>query len=765
MNCFAARIFLLLAVVANLPVNAQQNNHSHFFNDGNPHTQEWGTVLSLDGRWQVAEGNLQQIPQYFPSAVSVPGLIKNASPAFVAVGADTNLREAFWYKTTFKTPGKQHEVARLKIFKSLFGAKVFINGKLAGESAESFIPLYFNLSPYLKKTGQTNELIIRVAAHIKYLPDTVVTGGDPERHAYVPGLYDHVQVIFSANSFVQHTQVVPLLQNNSILAEVDFTAINISKTTMKLQATVYEYASGKKAGSVSLLSNAIKKNQHNKKEFEIKISNPKLWTPSSPNLYVLELTDGTYKYRTRFGMRHFMVDSNYTNKALLNHQQIFLRGTNFSVHRFFEDTLSKQLPWDTAWVRKLFRTYTAMGMNAVRVCIGPAPELWYEIADEEGMMVMDEYAIWYAYQPDVGSVAEQAADKYKKWGIWPKNLHTKQLVKEYTAWMKERWNHACVIVWDAQNETWAKQTGEALMAVRKLDLSNRVWDNGWSPPMQKGDIREAHPYFESWTKGTEMMTANGIPKKPFSLPDLETADKLPSTFYLPYQYKYGLPAPDWYWQQPCIINEYSCLWLQRDGSACVLAKHYYDAVLGDTATVNERRELYARYLAAVTEYWRSVRSCFGVLYPFGIASSIEGGVTSDNFIDIPNLQFDEYYQKYVPDAFAEVGLCLELWKNEFEIKPWSGTQAEFAISVINDSEKHINGSVQIKVIKKDTVISTTTYSFTAKPVELVKRYVKIDLPDAEGEYEVVGELLYYNKKTCSYRTIKMLKATSNYLLQ
>ena len=45
--------------------------------------------------------------------------------------------------------------------------------------------------------------------------------------------------------------------------------------------------------------------------------------------------------------------------------------------------------------------------------------------------------------------------------------------------MQERWNHPCVVLWDAQNETRTAVTGEALQAVRGLDLSNRPWDNGY----------------------------------------------------------------------------------------------------------------------------------------------------------------------------------------------------------------------------------------------------------------------------------------------
>jgi hypothetical protein len=74
---------------------------------------------------------------------------------------------------------------------------------------------------------------------------------------------------------------------------------------------------------------------------------------------VLHLSDKNYSYKTRFGMRSFTVDSAYTNKAMLNNQRCFIRGTNFGIHRFFEDSLSEQHSWDREWVRKLFRRFTA----------------------------------------------------------------------------------------------------------------------------------------------------------------------------------------------------------------------------------------------------------------------------------------------------------------------------------------------------------------------------------------------------------------------
>jgi hypothetical protein len=208
-----------------------------------------------------------------------------------------------------------------------------------------------------------------------------------------------------------------------------------------------------------------------------------------------------------------------------------------------------------------------------------------------------------------------------------------------------------------------------------------------------------------------------------------------------------------------VINEYSYLWLNRDGTPTILTKPYYDAVLGADATPDQRRELYARYLAAVTEYWRAKRTCIGILYPFGLAASIPGGATSDNLIDVSRLEFDGYFKKYVPDAFAALGVCAELWKTEFAIKSWGGTQAEFNVAVINDMDSTFTDYFIVKVMKGDSVVSTNKYRYEVRPFELHRMPVKIELPNLAGDYEVITELYgRKNKVVRSYRQIRMVKS-------
>jgi beta-galactosidase len=119
----------------------------------------------------------------------------------------------------------------------------------------------------------------------------------------------------------------------------------------------------------------------------------RLWSPEDPFLYVLETTTGGDSLTTRFGMREFRFDT-ATKRAYLNGRPYFLRGSNITLHRFFEDPLGA-LPWDEAWVRKLLGDLPKkLHWNAFRFCIGPVPDRWLDIADEAGLLIQNEFFVW-----------------------------------------------------------------------------------------------------------------------------------------------------------------------------------------------------------------------------------------------------------------------------------------------------------------------------------------------------------------------------------
>lgn len=130
-----------------------------------------------------------------------------------------------------------------------------------------------------------------------------------------------------------------------------------------------------------------------------------------------------------------------------------------------------------------------------------------------------------------------------------KGITSKKLAAEYRKWMRERWKHLYVVVWDAQNESVNDSTTKAIQLSLSYDLSNRPWDNGWTVPVSDCDAIEADPYIES-----KYMTTQVSGKKGF-LKELLLHPQQPRNYP-----KEHSPSPDGKnYNNPVIINEYGWL--------------------------------------------------------------------------------------------------------------------------------------------------------------------------------------------------------------
>lgn len=127
----------------------------------------------------------------------------------------------------------------------------------------------------------------------------------------------------------------------------------------------------------------------------------------------------------------------------------------------------------------------------------------------------------------------------------------------------------------------------------------------------------------------------------------------------------GNPTPNVF-GNPVIINEYGWLWLNRDGTPTTLTRKVYQTMLGEEATVEQRRTTYARLLAAMTEFWRCRHEVAGVLHFCGLGYSRPDGQTSDNFVDLERLTLEPNFAKYVRDAFSPIGLMVDFWEDDSE---------------------------------------------------------------------------------------------------
>jgi hypothetical protein len=385
------------------------------------------------------------------------------------------------------------------------------------------------------------------------------------------------------------------------------------------------------------------------------------------------------------------------------------------LYRFFEDPLCGNLPWDYDWVRKMHQKFKKdMHWNSYRNCIGFPPEVWYNIADEEGFMIQDEFPIWYG-----GT----------NWNTWIKNLNSDELTIEYKEWMQERWNHPSVVIWDASNETQLSKPDidTAIARVRTLDLSDRSWDNSYSTFRSGSDIFESHPYhfYDANFKFKDIAKATIIPEG--------NAMKNPGTC-------------------PVIINEYGWLWLNRDGSPTTLTRQLLENILGKKATAQDRRELCAQYIAAETEFWRCHRKAAGVMYFTGLGYDRPDGQTCDNWIDLKNLKWEPEFYYYVRDAFSPIGLMIDFWDDTIK----KGIPLNIPIIAINDLEKDWQGKIRLRLLKNETVVQEKTQEIIITAYGQNKLSFVLDNDLREGNYTIEASLLDTPFGTIrSVRNIKM----------
>ncbi len=670
-------------------------------------------VISLNGNWEVEESRIDSLPSLYHHTTIVPGIVDTAFPAFDSVGIKTSKRNFYWYKRNFIIGQKLPSVVLLKINKACYGTKLFINGKEVGFNPYCFTPSYFNIHDYVK-AGESNEIVVRLGANRESLPDSIPDGRDYEKTKYISGIYDDVNIILSDYPYIENVQVAPDIDKKQIHVVAEVTS-DIEVPSFSLEYSVQEYASKKgcfsgKTDSVKLLKGI------NKIDVVIPMNDCHLWSPEDPFLYRINLTTGKDSKSERFGMRTFRFDPTI-GQAILNGKPYAMLGTNICIFRFFEDYTRGALPWNEEWVRKLHKQFKSMNWNCIRYCIGFPPEKWYEIADEEGLLIQDEYPLWRAKDN-----VETTVDL---------------LSEEYTRWMRERWNHPCVVIWDGTNETLSEVTGLAIDKVRSLDLSGRPFDNAYSLPRKADDCIESHPYlFSAYCGLFEPKHKLVVPKKGYIKVFFDTL-RIPSNY------------PYWHLQDsmeyvklknPVIINEYDWLWLNRDGSTTTLTDSVYHYVFGEKLTTEQRRIIHSENVAMLTEYWRCNRKAAAVMHFCGLGyarTAKPRGQTSDDFTDIKNLTFESNFYKIVKPKFALLCNMINKWEKSYK----AGEQLTIPVFVINDQQQDWKGKALFYILDKNKRIleQTKDASIPAYGREIIDYAIAI--PVKAGNYEMVSEIV------------------------
>jgi glycoside hydrolase family 2, candidate beta-glycosidase len=694
------------------------------------------TTISLNGEWDFDQTELAFPPRKYTRKIPVPGLVHLARPKisqyekFFKKPDGVELVEQFnflerdytpmynWYKRKVFIDEKfKDEQLFLTIKKSQYVTRVFVNRHEVGASMECYTPMDFNITSAVKY-GSDNEILIQVGDRA-WLPSEAAGGTDKEKVHYLPGIWDDVFITATGKMRVDKVLFLPSLAKGLVTVKTLVRSLyppqmlygDKMKDSCKIEYCVKEKTTGRIVGK-KMIEGEAKRDNRTYFETSISLDNPKAWTPDSPFLYegevsVYDQDELVDRYSVNFGMRDFSRKGKFFT---LNGDKFYLRGSNITLQRFFEDPDCQALAWDREWVKKLMVDQPkSIDWNAMRICVGIVPDFWYDLCDEYGIVLQNEWLYWQNHGWD------------------------EQVRKEYTNWVWSDGNHPSIVIWDAINENWDSYIGNTLIPKLKELDPTRIWDAGYMTSDQMGtndEMDEPHPY-----RALTLMHSSEL-----------------NDYFKNNPYNLGALHENWVGFSsildagvPQLVNEYGWIWLWRDGRPSKLTLNNYNYYLGENATPEQCRELQAYWLELETEWLRSERSVGGILAFCHLTNNY--GFTGDWFInDIKDLEPSPAF-RWFKHCFAPSAVFIDLADRRYTkhlepLKP--GSDLVFNLVGVNDLNKESSGKVLLKLLdEKGTIISTQEESIVIEPFGKRLQPCLLKLPSKSGGYLLIAE--YHEK--------------------
>ena len=433
--------------------------------------------LDLNGVWQAATTQAQVLnaPANDWKPVQLPGVLR---------GTSSNGSEFTWYRRSITIP---REWAGMRYFLHLGGARfhphVFLNGKLVAESLEGWTPFEVELSlvpdkehtlavrcqdwsatfSSLAKISEGDQSTMRAAPKGKIIAPI---GG----RFFDYGIWDDAWIEARPKVFLDDLSIITSVREK----EIELAGKIVGGNGLGLLAEIYE-----EDKLVFRIENRATGTQWKMKKGYGQVRH---WSPEDPHLYRLHLS---------------LLDAN--GKALDFIQQKFgFRELWAAGPDFYFNGVKRHLLASSCWPSPVPRTHadirTALlkmkegNIIAFRLHTQPWREAWLEVADEVGMMIIEEGALWC---DGAGAYA------YKDERLWDN-------IRDHLAGMVRRdRNHPSLVMWSLENELLhcgasrhdpeaERKLGELGEFVKALDPSHLITYEADHDPAGKADVIGLH---------------------------------------------------------------------------------------------------------------------------------------------------------------------------------------------------------------------------------------------------------------------------------
>lgn len=418
----------------------------------------------LKGEWQFVKDteNIGEKEAWYRddkiknwNKIYVPG-------AWQAQGFGADYHGVGWYRKEIDIPENMTNKRLWINFEGIATyAKVYLNSHLVGEHRDNWSAFQFDISKFIKP-NEKNILIIRVAEE----PNFASAGFPLIVAQHYGGIWQGVSLYTTKEASIEDVWIFPNLGTNpniEIETQID------STDSCEIKYTVID-PSGQKITDLTT-----------KKSKEIiSIPNPQLWNTDTPALYTLitEIYDKSGQLSDekiqKFGMREVKVEN---TEILINGKPIYIRGM---LNWGYYPQLMSNCPSE-ATIREEFSKLKAAGFNLMKICLFVMPKRYYEIADEMGMLIWQEYPTWQSFP--------------QKDSIGPFD----ELYNLYLEWVKTDRNHPSVIIRDLTCEshnTNPEFAAKVFDKVKAMTKSPLLEDNSSYLNNIKTDFWDWHIYTE-----------------------------------------------------------------------------------------------------------------------------------------------------------------------------------------------------------------------------------------------------------------------------
>ena len=419
--------------------------------------------IRIDEDWKVKSGNATgaETAAYDDTSWTITNVPHDFSITLVKPTLN-DPGASGWYRKHFTLPAGFAGKKVIVQFDGVYhDSKVYLNGTQVGGQQYGYVSFTCDLTPYLNATGD-NVLAVFV--------DNLTVRNS--RWYSGTGIFRHVWLIATDKVYVRNwgtavtTPTVAVAQSQ-ISVQTDVVNELTTDQTRTLETVIYDEAGSELTKTATPITVAASSTVTTTQS--LTLSSVTLWSPSTPVRYyaysrLLNNAALADDYLTPFGIRELK----YTAGSGLTINGVSTKMKGVCLHHTLVPAGAAVA--DSMWERAI-KELKASGANSIRTSHDPYSPEFYDICDQQGMLVMDEFTDKWSQPASAGGVT------YENWDAnWQKDVKS---------FIERDRNHPSVVMWSMGNEVYYGGTIPAYITTTMGQLVPYVHalDKGSSRPV------------------------------------------------------------------------------------------------------------------------------------------------------------------------------------------------------------------------------------------------------------------------------------------